>query len=84
VIIRDIGFSSPGLSCGLCTQAVKYCGTVRTNKTRISMSLREKTKLKYGGIKTRIRGNLTASVERQTKCKHIAEYAPPITTSQLL
>jgi len=44
VIIRDIGFSSPGLSCGLSTQAVKYCGTVTTNKTRMSMSLREKNK----------------------------------------
>jgi len=44
VNIRDIGFSSPGLSCGLSTQAVKYCGAVTTNKTRMSMSLREKNK----------------------------------------
>ena len=51
-------FSSPGLPCGLCTQAVKYCGTARTNKTWMSMSLREKTKLKYVDIKTRMRGNL--------------------------
>lgn len=55
---QGLGFSSPGLSCGLCTQAVKYCRTVRTNKTRISMSLREKIKLKYGDI----RGNLRATV----------------------
>jgi hypothetical protein len=29
-------FSSPGLPYGLCTQAVIYCGTARTNKTRMS------------------------------------------------
>jgi len=55
-------FSSPGLPCGLCNQAVKYSGTVGTNKTRTSMSLREKTKLKYVDIKTRMRGNLRATV----------------------
>lgn len=46
----------------LCTQAVKYCGTVKTNKTGMSLSLREKTKLKYVDIRIRMKGNLRAKV----------------------
>lgn len=72
----DIIISSSALFDDLHTKTVHCCGTVRPNRKLMRKNFGQKMKLKWGDIKTGVRGIYDSpSVARQMKCTHNDRHA---------
>ena len=59
-LYMDNFFSSPALFDDLCTKTINCHGTVRPKRKGMPKNCGQKIKLKWGDIKTKVTGNLTA------------------------
>ena len=55
-------FSSPASLDDLHTKTISCCGTVRPNRKWMPKNFGQKMKMKSGDLKTKVKGNLTATV----------------------
>jgi hypothetical protein len=70
-------FSSLALFVELHTKTINCCGTISKKIQGMLKNFRQKIKLKRGDIKTTVRENLTASVERQKTGIVTNMHSPP-------
>jgi hypothetical protein len=61
-LCKDKFFSFPDLCDNLHTKAINCCGTVRRNQKEISSDFEKNLNLKWGDIKTRVKGDLATIV----------------------
>jgi hypothetical protein len=73
-------FSSPASFDDLHTKTMNCCGTVRTNRKWIPKNSGHKTKIKSGDLKTKAKGNLTATVwkDKQNVNTMTSMHSPPL------
>ena len=73
-------FSSPASFDDLHTTKKHCCGTVRPNRKWMLMNSGHKTKMKSGDLKTKVKGNLTATVWKDKQNVNILTnlHSPPL------
>ena len=76
----DNFFSSPASFDDLHTKTINSCGAVRPNRKVMPKNFRHKMKIKRGDLKTKVQGNLTATVWKNKQNVNIQTnlHSPPL------
>jgi len=82
-LYMDNFVSSPALFDDLHTMTIKYCGTVRPNRTGMSKNFGHKIKMKRHDLETKLKGNLRAILWKDKQNVNVLTimHSTPITGS---